>query len=301
MEKFRSYVDSLDYLRDISLKKNEYLIKKTVAKWPTSKESVSTRFIHTLYRENLVYKKEIELSGQFKRVIAKQEAIKRFHPNIINNKDFWVECRKRFPLLSVSGQNSKNVLEVNKHTLSIPKGNGFLRFINSKITESDEKLNFLEIGFGYGNVFHEIGERCNYYGIDYVIPKNLKKYKNFAEIDKSGIPDYLDAPNFFDIVYSVNVFQHCSQEDRFKYIRQAYDVLKPGGCLMFTEFVKTDENSDKEYWGIVDKNDRGYTHFFNQLTECDWDYELAIVLSELGFKVIHSVANLHHYSFIVKK
>ena len=234
-------------------------------------------------------------------MVVTKEAIKRFHPNNIDNRDFWFESRLRFPLLSVCGQESSNIIEANRNTLTLPQNNGFLDRIKQDIRLSDDKLNFLEIGFGYGNIFHEIGGECNYFGIDYIVPRGLKKNKNLIEITESGIPSQFLGKNIFDIVYSVNVFQHCSQEDRFKYITQSYDALKPGGILMFTQFVMTEENKNELYWGIVDEHGRGYTHFFNQLTECDREEEILRHIESVGFKVVGLNNWNHFYSFILEK
>jgi hypothetical protein len=63
----------------------------------------------------------------------------------------------------------------------------------------------------------------------------------------------------------------------------------------------TDANKDGAYWGIVDENGRGYTHFFNQLTECDYDYELFYILDILGFEIIKSRIAGNFYVGIVRK
>jgi SAM-dependent methyltransferase len=106
---------------------------------------------------------------------------------------------------------------------------------------------------------------------------------------------------FFDVIYSVNVFQHCSQKDRFEYFQQGYDVLKKGGYFLFTEFLMTEENRNNPYWGIIDENGRGYTQFFNQLTECDWDYELYELLNNVGFKPIKCSINGNFCTIIMQK
>jgi len=250
--------------------------------------------------EDLVIKEDTLGDGRLRRYI-KEEAIERFHPNNINNKDFWTECRKNFPLLSVCGAPARTIKQVNYQTLNLSKNLGMIEFLNSVIDNSTEKPTVLEIGCGYGNLFFEIGKRCNYYGIDYVIDKSLKKYKNFTEINKSGIPCSLFNVNSFDIVYSVNVLQHCSQKDRFDYFQQSYDVLKIGGYLLFTEFLMTKENQNDTCWGVIDESERGYTQFFNQLTECDWDHELYDRLSNIGFKPIKSNIFSNFYSAIVQK
>jgi SAM-dependent methyltransferase len=289
---FPNYIESLDFIKSLSLAKDEYASKVPVGE-KTIK--VYTNSITTLYVEGLGN------AENENRIIVNQKAIDRFHPNNIDNKDFWVQCRKRFPKLSVCGQPSKTIDDVNNNTFTIPERLGFIKFIDEQIENSKEKINLLEIGFGYGNMFFKYKDRCNYFGIDYIIPRNLKKYKNFIEIDKSGIPDYLLNENLFDIIYAVNVLQHCSQRDRFNYFRQGYHALKKGGYFIFTANIMTVQNKDENFWGIVDENDRGYTGFFNQLTECDWDYELYAVLDTLGFKPVSGGITGNLLNLIIKK
>lgn len=282
-----------------SYKTDEYFLKGGAFGAPVKK--LPTNGANTFMFEDLVIEQKA-LENNRARTVVKEEAILRFHPNNIDNKDFWKESRTHFPLVSVCGGGScKNIKQVNKRTLQFSKDLGLIPFINLLIGNSKEKLNVLEIGCGYGNLFFELKDKCNYTGIDYIIHKSLKKYKNFIEIDESGIPDYLLGENYFDVVYSVNVLQHCSQKDRFTYFQQAYDALKPNGYLIFTQFLMTNNNKNDICWGLVDENGRGYTHFFNQLTECDYDYELFYILDILGFEIIKSGIAGNFYVGVIRK
>lgn len=275
MNKFITYQDSISFFDSIRYKSNEYFVHGDGLGHVEKK--IPTMLAHTICIEELFHK-IINLDGGAHQIIVKKESIERFHPNNINNKDFWIKCRKTFPLLSVCGKMSKNMKEANSHTLKYSDGFGLLSFLKSVLLSSDNNLNLLEIGFGYGNLFFEIKDMCNYYGIDYIIPHNLKRYKNFYEINKSGIPDIFLNEELFDVIYCVNVLQHCSQYDRFNYFEEGHSVLKPNGYFIFTEFIMMEGNKNKPYWGFVDQNGRGYTQFFNQLTECDFDYELIYIL-----------------------
>lgn len=293
-----SYKASFEFFKYISYKTNQYYLK---GKWlgaPIKK--LPTKSANTFVLEDLIVK-QVDLGNNQARTIVKKEAVERFHPNNIDNKDFWVECRKHFPLISVCGGDSKSIKNVNQQTLKMSKDIGLFHFLDALLVSSKEKLNLLEIGFGYGNLFFKIKDKCNYYGIDYIIHKSLKKYKNFIEINESGIPDYLLNEKFFDVIYSVNVLQHCSQKDRFKYFQQGYDALKSGGYFIFTEFLMTEQNKNDICWGVVDESGRGYTHFFNQLTECDWDYELYAKLDKIGFEPVRGAIAGNYYCMIMKK
>ena len=298
---FESFYDSLNHIKSISYKKNQYWIKKTALKDKNgNSKSIPTPWLHTFAPERLVVE-EKPFNDKHSQIVVNKLAVERFHPNNINNKDFWVAARERFPLLSICGAECKNIEGANKNTLGIPFHNGFIEFLNICFAKSPEKLNFLEIGFGYGNLFHKIKDMCHYYGIDYVIPRSLKRYRNFYEIEQSGIPDFYLDENIMDIVYAVNVFQHCSQKDRFDYISQAYRALKPGGFLMFTEFLATEENLKEPCWGVIDESGRPYVHFFNQLTECDYETELKAHIQSVGFNIRSQTHPDHHHSFILQK
>jgi len=298
MSVFSTFQESFNFFNSVRYRTNEYFIDGRKLRFIEKK--VPTSRLHTFHSEGLV-EKDIDLGENYHRSIIKREAIDRFHPNKINNKEFWKECRKLFPLVAVCGVPSKNIDEVNKQTLQMSNDFGLLPFLMEKLLVTVEDQNVLEIGYGYGNLFLKIKDMCNYYGIDYIKPYTLRKYKNLYEINESGIPENLMKVNFFDVVYCVNVLQHCSQQDRFIYFKQASEVLKPGGHFLFTEFLMTEENKDKSFWGVLDEKGRGYTHFFNQLTECDWEYELSYVLSEIGFKVIKGRISQNALSMIVQK
>lgn len=244
---------------------------------------------NTFYEEELVDSQiefpPVEINGveqHFGSMIVKDDAVDRFHPNNIDNKKFWKLSKRNFSLLSICGAKCNNYGEANKLNLKMSKDTGVFRFLSDNLKKNS---NVLEIGYGYGNIFKQINSKCNYVGIDYTKPKFLEKHKNLLEIDTSGIPKPIRIKNHYDFLYSVNVLQHCSQIDRFQYFKQGYDVLKKGGYFIFTSFIMTEKNKNQFCWGIKDKDGRGYTQFFNQLTEVDYDNELKEYLEGLGFSI----------------
>ena len=294
--KFKDFNHSFDYYDLWKYKTNEYLFhtgKKDVTKIPT-------RMVHTIAIEKL-YDKMIDLGNNMGVTIVTDEAVKRFHPNQINNKEFWLRAHKSFPLLSTCGGECKSIKQLNEITLKMSKDFELFPVLQDLIEKSNKPLNVLEIGFGFGNVFNEVRDKCEYIGIDYRIPKSLKKYKNFIEIEKSGIPDFLLGEKYFDVIYSVNVLQHCSQKDRFDYFEQGFSVLKAGGFFVFSCVLMNKQNENEHYWGIKDSNGRGYLHFFNQLTECDWNYELFSHLQTLGYKPVDSTLHGNFLAMIIQK
>lgn len=290
-----------EILNGVRYKSNEYFLKGKLL--GANNNKIPTGSFNLLQQEGLIEEFVIldEESGRSRMVMA-DEAVNRFHPNTIDNKDFWVQCKEYFPLLSVCSFPSKSKKEVNDNTLSLPKTFGFLHKIRDLITASKEPLNFLEIGFGYGNIFDLVGDSTIYSGIDYTIPQSMKKHHELIEIDVSGIPKKLNKKNRYDIVYATNVLQHCSQKDRFDYFKQASEVLKTGGHFMFSCFVYADDNKDNHnIWGLRDQNGRFYTQFFSQMTEIDTEDELMNRLLALGFNILSVGKWLNCWGVIAQK
>jgi SAM-dependent methyltransferase len=294
-KRFKDFNHSFDFYDMWKYKTNEYQFRAGKGKLPT--QLINTFVIEKLYERLIDFG---DGDGRGVTVVTK-EAIERFHPNMIDNKAFWLRAHSSFPLLSVCGGECKNIKELNAKTLELSNTFHLFPFLKNLVDKSKTPLSVLEIGFGFGNVFNELKDKCEYIGIDYRIPKALKKYKNFIEIQESGIPEFLRDDKFFDVIYSVNVLQHCSQKDRFDYFQQGHSSLKTGGYFIFSCMLMNKANENDKYWGIKDSTGRGYLHFFNQLTECDWDYELFNHLQGLGFKPVNGWLMGNHFSMIVQK
>jgi ubiquinone/menaquinone biosynthesis C-methylase UbiE len=98
----------------------------------------------------------------------------------------------------------------------------------------------LEIGCGVGRIGAALAPRCReWVGAD--VSRNmlahareaLASHKNVGflplnGIDLAGLPDA-----WFDVVYCTAVFMHLEEWDRFRYVREAARVLKPGGRIYF--------------------------------------------------------------------
>lgn len=283
-----TYKDHIDFY--YNKKKNDYELKDNLSLYQ-----------HFLVEEGLAKINKIFDNNINNQIIVNETGINRFHPNKINNKEFWNYAKLKFPLFSVSGSPSINIKDCNKKTLELSKILGLYSFMIRKIYKSKQKLNILEIGYGYGNVFEKINKLSNYIGIDFSKIKQLNKYNNLIIINKSGIPEIIK-DNSMDIVYSVNVLQHCSQKDRFNYISESYKKLIKGGYFIGSCFVETDINKNSDVWGIQDENERKYCHFFKQLVEVDRELELRSLFNKLGFKIIKFDINyVNLLSFILKK
>jgi len=294
------YKHIFDILNQVRYRSDEYYVHGN--KLGADKKKIPTGNINFFHNEGLV--KDFTILNKetcASTMLVEDEAVTRFHPSNIDNKNFWKVAKEEYPLLSVCGHPSKTIKEVNKNTTGLPTAFKFLDQIDDVAARSTEPINLIEIGFGYGNIFDLYNGITNYTGIDYTVPRKLKKHDNLHEIDVSGVPENLAIPYHYDVVYSCNVFQHCSQEDRFEYLKQAYDMLKVGGYMMFSAFIWSNKNKNEPYWGIGDMGGRYYTQFFSQLTEVDTENEIRGHLHDLGFNILRMTTWKNCWGFIIQK
>ena len=113
----------------------------------------------------------------------------------------------------------------------------------------------LEIGCGAGRVGRYLAPRCGtWIGAD--VSANMLRFaaESLQEIanarffklngyDLSGVD-----PRSLDVVYSTGVFMHLDEWERYRYIADAYRVLRPGGRIYIDNFnLLTDEG-----WALFD-------------------------------------------------
>ncbi len=96
----------------------------------------------------------------------------------------------------------------------------------------------LEIGCGVGRIAKHIEPRCrSWAGAD--ISANMlahasERLKNFQNarlihLKSVGLTDV--GENSFDVVYATNMLAHLDEMDRWRYVQEAYRVLRPGGRI----------------------------------------------------------------------
>lgn len=216
--------------------------------------------------------------------IYKNEFIEKLSPDKIDSREFWKTATDNFPLFSIGGgvQNISTVYEVNMLTFLMAKNLGVIEPVN-KLFMDNGNSKILEIGPGYGGfkdyIKQTFGDK-NYWAVD-VNP--LFKHPRIYQTDGKNIPDTI--PNPMDIVYSVNVFQHLSKNQRTSYYKQIFEVLKVGGVFIFGMFVLTPENKDWPCWGTKGENGKFYCNFFRQFTEIDSIKDLNNEMELLGFEM----------------
>lgn len=113
----------------------------------------------------------------------------------------------------------------------------------------------LEIGCGVARIgAHMVGRCKEWVGCD--VSQNMLRYAaealrsvpnaRFVQLngyDLAGIPDHS-----VDVVYCSAVFMHIEEWDRYRYVREAFRVLRPGGRVYYDNFNLL----SKEGWALFD-------------------------------------------------
>lgn len=99
---------------------------------------------------------------------------------------------------------------------------------------------FLEIGCGVGRVGKLLSNRCaKWIGTDIsssmlkYAAQRLKELENIELIELSNVGLKEIPSNSVDVVYCTVVFMHLYEWDRYKYVKEAFRVLKPSGRCFF--------------------------------------------------------------------
>lgn len=201
-------------------------------------------------------------------------------------QEFWRMSKEYYPLHSVYGGS----LGKDRETIISSERNELREHLRMMYKMSMLKGKcVLEIGYGFGGAGLEMIEMgADYMGIDYVTSNEDLPKDRFLEINVSGIPEGIMSGKKFDLVYSVNVFQHLTQKQRFDYIRQAHEILNDDGVFFFSVFERIPGQ------GVRDKYS---TTFFNVHTKVDETGELQGFLSETGFTFDHSVRTICYETY----
>ena len=107
LNNFKEYIDF--YYKRKKNNKNEYELKN----------GLSLRQ-NTSYIEGLCKIVKTFNNGS-EQIMVEKEGIERFHPNNINNKEFWKYSKIKFPLFSVCGHKTNTISDCNSKTLDVSK------------------------------------------------------------------------------------------------------------------------------------------------------------------------------------
>jgi ubiquinone/menaquinone biosynthesis C-methylase UbiE len=119
----------------------------------------------------------------------------------------------------------------------------------------------LEIACGIGRIGKELGPRCrSWTGAD--ISSNMLGYAaerlkgipnvRLQRLDGTGLTGLAD--NSFDLVYCTNAFAHFDELDRWRYVQEAFRVLRSGGRI----FIDNIDLASDEGWSSFLKSVERY-------------------------------------------
>ena len=196
-------------------------------------------------------------------------------------KEFWKTCEEYFPLHSVhgNGRSKDGIIQSERNQWHHASFDRYFKEIGPNFPKCLEGKKVLEIGYGYGGAGLELIDKykADYIGIDYNRVNTDLPKDRFLTIGKSGIPRRLMSRKF-DFIFSVNVFQHLTKQQRLDYMKQAAQVLSDDGTFLFT----VNQWNPKVNNGVPAK---GYaTYFFSAVTSIESEEEVYEMLNEAGLK-----------------
>jgi len=151
----------------------------------------------------------------------------------------------------------------------------------------------LEIGCGIGRVGKLLGGEClQWFGADISggmlghAAARLQGLPNtrLVELSTVGLQEFPE--DAFDLVYCTIVFMHLYEWDRYRYVEEAFRVLRPGGRGYFDNYPLDSEHG----WNVFTEGarypiDRRPAHISMASTR----EELGIYLSKAGFEAVRVV------------
>ncbi len=155
----------------------------------------------------------------------------------------------------------------------------------------------LEIGCGIGRVGKPLSREClHWFGAD--ISGGMLRHAavrlrglpnaSLVELSTVGLQEF--PADAFDLVYCTIVFMHLFEWDRYRYVEEAFRVLRPGGCCYFDNYPLDSAHG----WNVFTEGaryplDRRPAHISMASTR----EELGIYLAKAGFESVrvHDLPN----------
>ncbi len=103
------------------------------------------------------------------------------------------------------------------------------------IYNTNSKLKFLDMGCGNG-LYFQITTEYDSHGIDFsekLIQISAKRYP-YAKLKVGNVLETGYTDNEFDIILTVGVFQHLTNQEQIKFIQETIRILKIDGCAFIS-------------------------------------------------------------------
>lgn len=192
------------------------------------------------------YKKYVEsYHNDTPRFISKED-IELLSPDNINNYDFWKVIEELFGTDCVSNINfgslPQDKISCNRRNLNLARLMGCLTFLEE---HKFYKNRILEIGSGYGCLKNwiEAETRFEYVGVD-VYPK----VQDVQSVSANGLFTEEQKKEKYDFIYSSNVFQHLSHNQRMTYLDDISNMLnKESGGIFIVNLMLLFNDIDVKY------------------------------------------------------
>lgn len=148
----------------------------------------------------------------------------------------------------------------------------------------------LEIGCGVGRIGKHLAPRCGrWIGAD-VSPRmlahasaNVGLHERVAWHTLNGFDLVGIESESIDVAYCSGVFMHLDEWDRYRYVREMYRVLRPGGRAWFDNINLLDDDGWQTFLALCDIDSGARPP---HITKCSTPAELATYAKRAGFDAI---------------
>jgi 2-polyprenyl-3-methyl-5-hydroxy-6-metoxy-1,4-benzoquinol methylase len=224
-----------------------------------------------------------------------KEEIDRLSPDNIDNAAFWREIWEKFgPSIYTPANNHPNsTLESCWLNASlIASSLNAFHFFEMRRLAWYGGSNVLEIGPGLGNLWVYLRsfpyQVFNYLSHDIFYPAESAVPYNRRETNLDNL-----FGNSFDLVYSMNVFQHLTQTQWNYYFDLAHRLLMDNGHFNFSCYSQGKINAE---------DGKAYTYHFGQLTEAPSWPEITKLISSKKFEILSMSSRQDGFqSFFLRK
>jgi ubiquinone/menaquinone biosynthesis C-methylase UbiE len=151
----------------------------------------------------------------------------------------------------------------------------------------------LEIACGIGRIGLELASRCHSWtGAD--ISANMLRYAEerlrgvsnarLHQLDGKGLGGLED--NSFDVVYCTNTLAHLDELDRWRYVQEAFRLLRCGGRIFIDNIDLTSDKGWASFLGLAAKYEDAELPPY--MTRFSTDAELSEYATRAGFEQVKS-------------